>query len=834
MNNADEIAASKRQLAAPQSVLRETEARERLLTLRESEERQAFLLRFSDALRALTDPAEVKATAMKLLAEQLDVMRASYFEFEEDQDHFRVTERSERGAPPIPDRMRMSDFSPAMHRLFQSGGTLSIEDATVPGEFVPDPDAYAAISVQALAGVGLLRGGRLVACIGVHSRTPRQWSAAELRYLSEVGERTWSAVEQVRAEAALRASEAKYRSLFETMGQGYCELELIRDEEGRAFDQLYLEFNPAFERLFGIAVSEAKGRRASEVFPGLELHWTEGFDQVARTGVPERIEYPVSNLNRWFEVFAYPGGGDRVVVLYEEITDRKQAEEALRASEERQAFLLRFSDSLRAEPDVDAIAHRAITLLLSHMNLDRCYITYYRPEEDVAEFPYQTGNATVPALPSTVRLSDFPDAYEQVLDRTFVVEDDFARRGLTAEERANSKALGMRAMVASTIRRGEKMPLCSMAAVSSRPRHWSSAEIALVEEVAERTWATIERVRAETALLESEHRFQQFAKASTAGLWVRDATSLNMEFVSPAVANIYGTKLDNLLGDMTKWMAMIVPEDHKSALEHLEAARSGQTAQHVFRIRRPSDGAFRWIRNTDFPLRDNGHIARIGGIVEDITETRRLQERQQVLLAELQHRVRNILAVTRSIISRSNDGERSTEDYVAHLQGRIAALARTQALLTRTAGTNVDLELLIRDEIVAQAASEDQVSLFGEPVVVSPKIAEVLTLAIHELATNATKYGAFSRASGRLDVSWQVEARDGSQWLVILWQEHGVPIVDAVPRREGFGTELIRRRIPYELRGYGSVELRPGGLEARIEFPLVDGESILQTDAGGR
>jgi two-component sensor histidine kinase len=103
-------------------------------------------------------------------------------------------------------------------------------------------------------------------------------------------------------------------------------------------------------------------------------------------------------------------------------------------------------------------------------------------------------------------------------------------------------------------------------------------------------------------------------------------------------------------------------------------------------------------------------------------------------------------------------------------------------------------------------------------------------LAIHELATNATKYGAFSRAGGRLRLDWNVEARDGQKWLVLGWAESGVPIVDAAPRRRGFGSELVSRRIPYELKGQGGFELRPGGLHSHIEFPLIEGESILQTD----
>ena len=132
---------------------------------------------------------------------------------------------------------------------------------------------------------------------------------------------------------------------------------------------------------------------------------------------------------------------------------------------------------------------------MQELQLDRCYITFYRLEEDEAEFPYQAGNESVLPLPDKLRLSDFPDAYAQVRDKTFVVEDDFERQGLSDKERENSKQLGMRAMVASTARKGKTDPICSMAAVSATPRRWTDGQIILVEEAAERTWAAMERAR---------------------------------------------------------------------------------------------------------------------------------------------------------------------------------------------------------------------------------------------------------------------------------------------------------------------------------------------------
>lgn len=104
----------------------------------------------------------------------------------------------------------------------------------------------------------------------------------------------------------------------------------------------------------------------------------------------------------------------------------------------------------------------------------------------------------------------------------------------------------------------------------------------------------------------------------------------------------------------------------------------------------------------------------------------------------------------------------------------------------------------------------------------------MLTLAVHELATNATKYGALSQPDGAIDVRWRTERRVDQDWMEFIWSETGVELGPEISRRKGFGTELVTRRVPYELRGKGELKLEPGGLRCRIEFPLTLGESILQ------
>jgi PAS domain S-box-containing protein len=339
------------------------------------------------------------------------------------------------------------------------------------------------------------------------------------------------------------------------------------------------------------------------------------------------------------------------------------------------------------------------------------------------------------------------------------------------------------------------------------------------------------RKRAEQTLRESEERFQQFADASSAGLWIRDASTLTMEYVSRAVPNIYGVPPENFLGPIEQWASHIVPEDRDAALEHIEQARQGNSVVHEFRIQRPSDLAFRWIRNTDFPLRDPaGNVQRIGGLAEDVTETKRLQEHQGVLLAELQHRVRNIMAMIRSMANRGGDGSRTVEDYRQVLTGRLLALARVQTLLTRQSDTGGPLRGVIESEISAQADHDGQYELIGSDVTLSPKAMEVLTLAFHELATNALKYGALSVPGGRVSVTWSAVEKNGLPWLVLDWIEEGAPL-RAPPTRRGFGTELIEGKIPYELGGVGKISFEAGGARCHFELPLREGKSILETDS---
>ncbi|MCJ9702334.1 MULTISPECIES: CheR family methyltransferase [unclassified Bradyrhizobium] len=204
----------------------------------------------------------------------------------------------------------------------------------------------------------------------------------------------------------------------------------------------------------------------------------------------------------------------------------------------------------------------------------------------------------------------------------------------------------------------------------------------------------------------------------------------------------------------------------------------------------------------------------------DVTAITRAEERQRLLLAELQHRVRNTLGVVRSIARRSAETSSTVEEYASHLDGRLNAFARTQAMVTRDPEGGIDLEYLVVEELLAYNAHEgERIRVSGPKVRFQAKAAETFALAIHELATNALKYGALSQPSGRVEITWRIdEGRDPAE-LLFEWRERGGPQVKPPPRK-GFGTELLERTLAFEFKGQAALAFHPAGLECSITIPL--------------
>jgi PAS domain S-box-containing protein len=467
--------------------------------LRASEERQAFLLKLSDAMRQVADPAQTRTVAMDLLGELLGADQTFYYRAEQhengwihivDDDYFRTS-----GMPTRRGERAQSEFGEALFAPLARGEAVIVTDIhAVDGLTPKQRENFQTANLRSFLVVPVVKNGRYIAGVSVQSSTPRAWTAFELALIQDVAERTWIAMERAWAEAALRESEAKYRTLFDTMAEGFAICGALRDAAGQVVDLRYLEVNRALEQQTGLDSQALMGRKLSEVLPPADLErWMSIYAGAIDNSEPVAFEEYVALLDRWFAVSVYPRTGDELVVLYRDITERKQAEE-------RQAFLLKLSDALRVEPNADAVANRALQMLSEQLRLDRCWISEVFAQQEISTVGPEHLGSDLPPMVGVFPLSDYPETMQQLATQPMVIKDAANDPRFSPSEKALLAGLRLRALLVVPLRKGQRDVIWALAVAMTTPRHWTGGERVLLEEVAERTWAAVERARAEEAL----------------------------------------------------------------------------------------------------------------------------------------------------------------------------------------------------------------------------------------------------------------------------------------------------------------------------------------------
>lgn len=281
-------------------------------------------------------------------------------------------------------------------------------------------------------------------------------------------------------------------------------------------------------------------------------------------------------------------------------------------------------------------------------------------------------------------------------------------------------------------------------------------------------------------------------------------------------SRLLGYEAEEMIGQpITK---IIPPELLQEEHDILARLRRGQRIEHFETVRISKSGERVDLSLTVSPVHDRtGRVVGASKVARDIRERKRAEELQLLLISELNHRVKNTLATVQSIANQMIRNCRRPETFVEDLIGRIQALAHAHSLLTQSNWRGADILPLVQDQVLLEDNEDDRIVCSGPSVDLDPQPALHLALVLHELGTNARKYGALSVPDGRLDIQWEVRSAEGAE-LHIRWRESGGPHT-SIPPRQGFGTTLIERSLSAD-GGRATLCYRATGLACDIMMPL--------------
>jgi PAS domain S-box-containing protein len=458
---------------------------------------------------------------------------------------------------------------------------------------------------------------------------------------ADISARKQSEQEMLRLRDELaRQTEDKYHSLFNSIDEGFCVFEMLYNEQGQAVDYRFLEVNPAFERHTGL--TDVQGKLSSEIVPGTEAYWLETYARVVQTGEPIRFEHHHQSTRRWYETYALRVGGEgsrRVCTVFNDITERKNVAAALQESEERKAFLLRLSDALRPLADAAEIQRAATRVVGKYFGFDRTMYVEMTPDGATAIVRDNYLEEHLPRVTGAFAVAAFGSLVDRARrGEVLVVADVDNEADLTEAEKTNYKQVGATAFVIVPLLKAGRW-IANLIVSQHTPRRWAQSEITILQDTAERTWAAVERARAEEALRTSEWRLQLALQAGRMGTfeWTSDGNRITLSVMSEEV---FGLLPGAPFTTSDEGYELVHPADRAQRQAMFEEASQRGTDFHSrFRVVRPRDGQVRWLEERGQFTRDaNGH-ARLRGVHWDVTEREEARQQLEAFTQQLEQQV---------------------------------------------------------------------------------------------------------------------------------------------------------------------------------------------------
>jgi PAS domain S-box-containing protein len=584
--------------------------------------------------------------------------------------------------------------------------------------------------------------------------------------------------------------------------------------------ELLFLYNDAWSAYLGERHPRSLGRPAAEVmadiWPTLEPQFRTAMDRAQAVNVVDALlerNLGGATFDSWWSYSLLPVASEDGTVGGVLAQARETTGSVLRAG--RDALLLELGERLRTLSDATEILDEGLTLIGRSLGAGR--LGYAEVDEKRGIITILASAGRLPDISGQYEISRTGDAYHGMLKsgQTIRIDDVAADADMAGGElarRYQSHGIGA-ALVVPLIAGAHYEAM--LFAHEKHPRRWSDGEERLLRDASHLLWREISRARAQWAQRRSEERYRRIFEQAN-DLIITATLEQVLTDVNPAAAVAIELPREEIIG--RSMHDFLTPGSREQARAKLmEKLAAGGTTSHQLEVVSQRGEVLQWEVNSTLTLDEAGKPVGLHAIARDVTERRRAEERQTLLVNELNHRVKNTLALVQGLALQSfRDGRDAAEARVA-FQNRLAALAAAHDLLTRESWEGATLRGLAEGALGHLTGQERRVEISGPDVTLGPKEAVSLVLALHELSTNASKYGALSSPEGQVAVAWQLE----ESILRVEWREKGGPPV-ARPEHRGFGLRMIERALAADLGGSVQIDFEPQGLVCHIEKPLEE------------
>ena len=656
-----------------------------------------FLIALTEQLRPLKDPVDIQEVAVRLIGEHLRASRVHYTLI--DGDEFIISRSWVDRVPSLVARGSVGWHGKAIVDACRRGEMVAVDDVSTDPRFTAaERERLLAGETAAFVSAPLVKGGRWLGSLGVHSATPRTWTRDQIALIEVTAQRTWGAGERARAEEALGRSESRQaflRSLTDTVRQ-FADPAHVVHETCRLLGTHLGVNRVAFGEIEGddcIVVHDyvdgvaslagrlqwrsLAGSRTADLLKGWTLsvndtstgsHTAEERAALEAADIKAYISPLLLKDGRLAGSFGIHSRSPRVwtpeeIALVQEVADRtwatlehRKAEAELRANEERLEFLLRLTDELRGLSDAAAIQETAARRLGEYLGAARVGYAELEGGEFIIRHEHVKGVESLLGWPLRVTMGAATLREPIRRGEIIAVGDVQTDQRLSDEDRAAYRSRQIASFVGMGLFKDGQM-VAGFGANHDAPRAWTSREIEFVREVARRSWDAVERTRAEAVLREQKTRLSLALEASAGGSWTWDLRTNEADWDQTFRTRLGFSPEEPPLFET--WLERVHVEDRPRILRIYEGMLlTGDRWDHIYRVLRP-DGALLWMQSLGRADRDGaGHVTRLTGLELDITERRRTEDALQARRNEEYDRtLRTLLeTATQGIVSADAGG----------------------------------------------------------------------------------------------------------------------------------------------------------------------------------